>query len=64
MNPTKAAANMIAGFLEDAQPFLDLLKIEGYFTEEMQLTDKGKAVLQKHWAEKYKGVFDDHTQNS
>lgn len=57
MNPTKQAANMISGFLEDAAPFLDLLKIEGYFTEDMQLTDKGKAVLQKHYAEKYRGVF-------
>ena len=59
MNPTKAAANMISGFLEDAQPFLDLLKIEGYFDENMNLTDKGKEVLKKHWAEKYKGVFDE-----
>lgn len=58
MNPTKAAANMISGFLEDAQPFLDLLKIEGYFTDDMQLTDKGKEVLKKYWAKKYKGVFD------
>lgn len=64
MNPTKAAANMIGGFLEDAQPFLDLLKIEGYFTDDMQLTEKGKAVLQKHWAEKYKGVFDAKTKNN
>ena len=59
MNPTKVAANMIGGFLEDAQPFLDLLKIEGYFTKNMELTQKGRDVLQKHFAEKYKGVFDE-----
>ena len=64
MNPTKAAANMISGFLEDAQPFLDLLKIEGYFTDNMELTEKGKAVLRKHWAEKYKGVFDAKAKNN
>ncbi len=56
MNPTKQAANMISGFMEDAAPFMDLLKIEGYFTNDMQLTDKGKEVLQKHFAKKYKGV--------
>lgn len=64
MNPIRGAANMISGFLEDAEPFLDLLKIEGYFTDDMQLTQKGKDVLQKHWAEKYKGVFDASTKNN
>ena len=54
MNPTKVAANMIGGFLEDAQPFLDLLKIEGYFTDKMDLTEKGKKVLEEHWAKQFK----------
>ena len=64
MNPTKQAASMMTAFLEDAAPFMDLLKIEGYFTEDMELTDKGKAVLQKHFAEKYKGVFDGTPKSS
>lgn len=54
MNPAKQAAAMIEGFVEDAQPFMDLLKVEGYFTENMELTEKGKEVLKKYWAEKYK----------
>lgn len=54
MNPNKVAAKFIDGFLEDAKPLIDLLKIEGYYTEDMQLTDKGKKVLEKYWAEKYK----------
>jgi hypothetical protein len=50
MNPTKIAGGMIEGFLKEAKPFLDLLKIEGYFTEDMELTDKGKKVLEEYWA--------------
>lgn len=49
MNTLGAAAGMIEGFMEDAKPFLDLLKALGYFTEDMQLTDKGKEVLQKYY---------------
>lgn len=64
MNPAKQAAAMIEEFVEDAQPFMDLLKVEGYFTDKMELTEKGKAVLQKHWAEKYKGVFDASTKTN
>lgn len=54
MNEIKAAAGLVEGFLQDAKPFMDLLKIEGYFTEEMQLTDKGKKVLEKYWSKELK----------
>jgi predicted transcriptional regulator len=49
MNEIKAAAGLVQGFLEDAKPFMDLLKAEGYFTESMELTDKGKEVLRKYY---------------
>lgn len=49
MNEIKAAVGMVEGFLEDAKPFMDLLKALGYFTEDMQLTDKGKEVLKEYW---------------
>jgi hypothetical protein len=54
MNPTKVAGNMIEGFLHEAKPFLDLLKALGYFTETMDLTDKGKAVLEEYWKREIK----------
>lgn len=54
MNPTRIAGNMINGFLEDPKPFLDLLKALGYFTEDMDLTEKGSKVLEKYWAEQFK----------
>ena len=53
MNDRKAVLGFIDGFMEDAKPFLDLLKIEGYFTEDMELTDKGKKVLHEYWAKMY-----------
>lgn len=49
MNSLRAVTGMVEGFLEDAKPFLDLLKAEGYFTESMELTDKGKEVLRKYY---------------
>lgn len=49
MNNNKAVLGYLEGFLEDAKPFMDLLKAEGYFDEDMQLTEKGKKVLHDYW---------------
>ena len=62
MSPNKQAAAIVEAFINDAEPFLDLLKIEGYFTETMELTEKGKSVLLKHFQKKYQVKFYDGTE--
>lgn len=54
MNNNKAMLGYLEGFAEDAKPFLDLLKALGYFTEDMQLTEKGKKVLHDYWDKQFK----------
>ncbi len=49
MSSLKAMTGMIEGFLEDAKPFMDLLKAQGYFTDDMELTDKGREVLKAYY---------------
>jgi hypothetical protein len=49
VNSFKATMGMIEGFLEDTKPFMDLLKAEGYLTDDMELTNKGKEVLKAYY---------------
>lgn len=49
----KAVIGFMEGFLEDMQPFFEMLEELGYIDSEKNLTDKGKALLKKHWEKQY-----------
>ena len=53
MKPMNALIGFAEGFIQDAKPFLDLVKALGYFTENMELTESGKQVLKEYYEKKY-----------
>ena len=48
MKPMNALIGFAEGFIQDAKPFLDLVKALGYLTENMELTESGKQVIKEY----------------
>lgn len=54
MKPLNALIGFAEGFVQDAKPFLDVVKALGYFDQNMNLTDKGKNLLKEYWEKELK----------